>query len=78
MASSLKMCTIAEGKADMYPRLGPTYEWDTAAAHAILNAAGGDIYDYATGQTITYGHTERELLNQDFIASNFEYDALPD
>jgi len=46
VGSSLKICLIAEGKADIYPRLGPTMEWDTAAAHAVLNAAGGKILKY--------------------------------
>lgn len=41
MGSSIKLCLVAEGKADIYPRLGPTSEWDTAAAHAVVNAAGG-------------------------------------
>jgi 3'(2'), 5'-bisphosphate nucleotidase len=45
MGSSLKMCLVAEGKADFYPRLAPTSEWDTAAAHAVLSAAGGQIVD---------------------------------
>ncbi|MGA1847596.1 3'(2'),5'-bisphosphate nucleotidase CysQ [Deferribacter abyssi] len=44
--SSLKICLVAEGKADIYPRLGPTMEWDTAAAHAIVKEAGGEIYQY--------------------------------
>ncbi len=52
--SSLKMCVIAAGKADMYPRFGLTCEWDTAAAHAILNAAGGVITDIQ-GNELTYG-----------------------
>ncbi len=42
-SSSIKLCLIAEGKADVYPRLGTTMEWDTAAAHAVLNAAGGSL-----------------------------------
>ncbi|WP_293446033.1 3'(2'),5'-bisphosphate nucleotidase CysQ [Persephonella sp.] len=46
VGSSLKICLVAEGKADIYPRLGPTMEWDTAAAHAVLNAAGGKIIKY--------------------------------
>ena len=41
MGSSLKLCLIAAGEADIYPRFGPTMEWDTAAGHAILNAAAG-------------------------------------
>lgn len=66
--SSLKMCVIAAGKADMYPRLGPTCEWDTAAAHAILNAAGGTITDI-DGNELRYGlGTNDKFLNPEFIA----------
>ena len=43
MGSSLKLCLVAEGKAHLYPRLGPTMEWDTGAAHAVVNAAGGQV-----------------------------------
>lgn len=43
--SSLKLCAVAEGSADIYPRLGPTWEWDTAAGHAIVEAAGGHVVD---------------------------------
>jgi 3'(2'), 5'-bisphosphate nucleotidase len=45
MGSSLKLCLIAEGAADLYPRLAPTSEWDTAAAHAVVSAAGGEVVD---------------------------------
>ena len=45
MGSSLKFCMVAEGKAHVYPRLGPTSEWDTAAAHAVVHAAGGKVLD---------------------------------
>jgi len=45
MGSSLKSCLVAEGKADIYPRLGPTSEWDTGAAQAVVEAAGGRITD---------------------------------
>ena len=45
MGSSLKICLVAEGAADIYPRLGPTSEWDTAAAQAILESAGGRMID---------------------------------
>lgn len=65
--SSLKICTIAAGKADLYPRLGPTCEWDTAAAHAVLKAAGGEILDFH-GEPLTYGHQNRKFLNPEFIA----------
>ena len=43
VGSSLKLCVVAEGKADLYPRLGPTMEWDTAAGHAVVEAAGGTV-----------------------------------
>ncbi len=75
--SSLKMCTIAEGKADMYPRFGLTCEWDTAAAHAILNAAGGTITDLE-GHELQYGRGSCEkFLNPEFIARS-QYIPLPD
>lgn len=45
MGSSLKLCLVAEGSADVYPRLGPTSEWDTAAAHCVVEAAGGQVLD---------------------------------
>ena len=65
--SSLKMCVIASGKADIYPRFGPTCEWDTAAAHAILNSAGGCITDI-DGNELTYGGRNPKFLNPEFIA----------
>ncbi len=68
-SSSIKICTIASGKADLYPRFGPTCEWDTAAGHAILRAAGGDIVDMK-GQPLKYGGSNPELLNPDFIAAS--------
>lgn len=81
MGSSLKICLLAEGKADIYPRLAPTSEWDTAAAHAILAAAGGDIVD-TEFQALRYNQKE-SMLNPHFIAiSDISYDwqsvLLPD
>jgi len=67
MGSSLKICLIAEGQADIYPRLGPTSEWDTAAAHAVLAAAGGSCFLYDSGQELVY-NTKESLLNPYFIA----------
>ena len=67
MGSSLKICLIAAGKADIYPRLGPTSEWDTAAAHAVLKAAGGRCILYDSGQELIYNSKE-SLLNPYFIA----------
>ena len=46
MGSSLKLCLVAENQADIYPRIAPTMEWDTAAAHAVVRAAGGEVYEY--------------------------------
>ena len=65
VGSSLKLCMLAEGGADLYPRLGPTSEWDIAAAHAVLAAAGGAVRRL-DGQPIAYN--KREFLNPDFIA----------
>jgi len=53
--SSLKFCLVATGEADFYPRLGPTMEWDTAAGHAVLSAAGGQVVEKDTHQTLNYG-----------------------
>lgn len=63
--SSLKICLVAEGKADIYPRLSPTMEWDTAAGHAIVKAAGGEIYLAGSEQPLTYN--KENLLNAHFI-----------
>ena len=52
--SSLKFCLIAEGKADIYPRFGPTNEWDTAAGQGVLVAAGGEVVT-TDGQALLYG-----------------------
>ncbi len=65
--SSIKFCLLAEGKADVYPRFGRTMEWDTAAGHAVLSAAGGTVLD-ETGQPLRYGKTERGLDNPGFVA----------
>jgi 3'(2'), 5'-bisphosphate nucleotidase len=70
MGSSLKMCKIAEGSADFYPRLKPTMEWDTAAAQAIINATGGLIVDYLTGKQVTYN--KKCLKNNSFIVARRE------
>lgn len=66
--SSLKFCRIAENRADVYPRFGPTCEWDTAAAHAVLEGAGGTVCQ-PDGTPLTYG--KAEVLNPPFIASAF-------
>lgn len=53
--SSLKFCLLAAGEADLYPRLGPTMEWDTAAGDAVLRAAGGEALDFTTHEPLRYG-----------------------
>ncbi|WP_281260973.1 3'(2'),5'-bisphosphate nucleotidase CysQ [Agarilytica rhodophyticola] len=67
VGSSLKLCFIAEGRADIYPRLGLTSEWDTAAAQAIVEAAGGQVVNYETQQPLAYNQKD-SLLNPHFIA----------
>lgn len=66
MGSSLKICAIAEGSAHWYPRLALTSEWDTGAAHAVLNAAGGEIVDIDLNP-LTYNQKE-DILNPFFHA----------
>jgi 3'(2'), 5'-bisphosphate nucleotidase len=73
MGSSLKICLVAEGAADIYPRLAPTSEWDTAAAQAVLEAAGGKLVD-VSGSVYRYNCKE-QLLNPEFFAvGDVEYD----
>jgi 3'(2'), 5'-bisphosphate nucleotidase len=67
MGSSLKFCLIAQGRADVYVRLGPTSEWDTAAGHAILNTAGGSVVTL-DGKPLSYGKREDRFLNPEFVA----------
>lgn len=64
--SSLKFCRIAEGAADIYPRMGPTSQWDTAAAQAVLQAAGGAVLG-PDGEPLRYG-LDRPILNGHFVA----------
>jgi len=66
IGSALKFCLVAEGAADVYPRLGSTSEWDTAAAHAVLAAAGGSVCRL-DGAPLQY-NTRAELLNPSFVA----------
>lgn len=65
--SSLKFCLVAEGSADVYPRFGPTCEWDTGAGHAVLKAAGGDVVT-PEGEPFLYGKGESDYLNGAFVA----------
>jgi len=67
IGSSLKFCIVAEGQADIYPRASPTSEWDTAAGHAVLLAAGG-LVDGPDGTPLGYG--KRAFLNRAFVATS--------
>ena len=76
MGSSLKICLVAEGLADIYPRLGPTSEWDTAAAHCVLESAGGSLTTLA-GAPLKYN--KENILNPWFLAGGdreFDWTAL--
>ncbi len=64
--SSLKFCLLAEGNADVYPRFAPTMEWDTAAGHAVLKIAGGNVIEADTNLPLCYN--KKNLLNPFFIA----------
>ena len=64
--SSLKLTAVAEGKADVYPRIAPTMEWDTAAGQAIVEAAGGKVLEYGTEKPLRYNR--ENLLNHYFVA----------
>jgi 3'(2'), 5'-bisphosphate nucleotidase len=67
--SSLKMCLVAEGGADLYPRLGPTMEWDTAAAHVLVECAGGSVVCHDTGVPLTYN--KPDLHNPWFVVRRY-------
>ncbi len=64
--SSLKLCMVAEGKADLYPRFGPTMEWDIAAGNAIVVEAGGSVMNADTNEQLRFN--KKNLLNPWFIA----------
>lgn len=77
MGSSLKLCLVAEGKADIYPRLAPTCEWDTAAAQAVVEQAGGVVLDHRF-KPLSY-NTKASLLNGFFYAigdNTFDWQGL--
>lgn len=69
IGSSLKFCLVAEGKADLYPRFGPTCEWDIAAGHAVLSAAGGSVKLFS-GDPMPYKKASANYLNGPFLAAN--------
>lgn len=64
--SSLKLCLVAEGKADVYPRFAPTMEWDTAAGQAIVEQAGGHVLNWVTGNRLSYN--KNHMVNPWFLA----------
>jgi 3'(2'), 5'-bisphosphate nucleotidase len=64
MGSSLKLCLVAEGRADIYPRLAPTSEWDTAAADAVVRAAGGTVVN-TSFEPLQYN--KQDILNPHFL-----------
>ncbi len=66
VGSSLKFCLVAAGEADVYPRFGPTKEWDTAAGHAVVTAAGGCVL-LPSGEPLAYGKRDSNYLNPNFI-----------
>jgi len=68
MGSSIKICLVADGSAHIYPRLGPTMEWDTAAAHAVVKFAGGNILDIDDKHELSYN--KENLLNPSFLVNN--------
>jgi 3'(2'), 5'-bisphosphate nucleotidase len=65
--SSIKLCMVAEGSADLYPRLGPTSEWDIAAGQAVIEAAGGQVVRLSDGTALRY-NAKADLLNPEFLA----------
>ncbi len=67
IGSSLKMCLVAAGKAHLYPRIGPTMEWDTAAGQAVVEAAGGMLLDLSTKERMKYNR--KDLLNNYFLVT---------
>ena len=67
--SSLKFCSVASGDADLYPRFGPTYEWDTAAGHAVLEAAGGRV---TTEDGAPFRYNKPKLYNPGFVAYGWQ------
>ena len=71
--SSLKFCRVAEGRADIYPRLGRTMEWDTAAAHAVLKASGGNVFDLKELKEICYG---KPGMDNDYLIASNKHSAL--
>jgi 3'(2'), 5'-bisphosphate nucleotidase len=74
MGSSLKLLLVAEGKAQLYPRFAPTMEWDTAAAHAVVFAAGGEVLSFPERDSLMYN--KKDLLNPWFLAMADSMEAI--
>jgi 3'(2'), 5'-bisphosphate nucleotidase len=72
IGSSLKICLVAEGRVDIYPRLGPTMEWDTAAAHVVASESGVKFRKYKNNKFLTFNYNKEELLNEWFIVGDFK------
>ncbi len=72
--SSLKICMVAEGKSDIYPRLGPTMEWDTAAGHAVARFAGCSVINIERNEPLKYN--KEDLLNPDFVVCHPSLDRV--
>ena len=70
IGSSLKICLVAEGEADIYPRLGPTMEWDTGAAHALVIESGSNLQKYKNSKYSKHKYNKKNLLNQWFLVEN--------
>ncbi|MBM4152140.1 MAG: 3'(2'),5'-bisphosphate nucleotidase CysQ [Kiritimatiellaceae bacterium] len=70
--SSLKLCMVADGSADVYPRIAPTMEWDTAAAQAVVEASGGTVMQYGTNHPVIYN--KENLLNPFFVVYGKGYE----
>lgn len=68
MGSSLKICSVSSGDVHFYPRMGPTMEWDTAASHAIIKGAGGELVNIKTNKPLIYN--KKNLLNDGFVAAH--------
>jgi 3'(2'), 5'-bisphosphate nucleotidase len=76
LGSALKFCKLAEGEFDLYPRFGPTYEWDTAAGQIIAEESGCKLIEIASQQPMKYG--KAEFKNRGFIASRDDIDIVPE
>ena len=73
IGSSLKICLVAEGVADIYPRLGPSMEWDTVAAHVIANESGANLSGFIDGAYVNFLYNKINLLNSKFIVTRIEF-----